>query len=177
MASVKYTKVDRFEIEKFDGVMNFGLWQIQVKDVLIQLGLVKALKGRPEKKTKSKGATESSSQGVPDTDQGDSDEEWEEFDARCASKIRLCLAKNVLANVATVPTAKGLWERLEEMYMAKTSINRLYLKEQLHTLKMQEGTKITDHLSKLNSICGELESVGVKVEDEDKALQLIWSLS
>lgn len=28
----------RFEVEKFDGSINFGLWQIQVKDVLIQSG-------------------------------------------------------------------------------------------------------------------------------------------
>ncbi|MED6202150.1 hypothetical protein PIB30_102501, partial [Stylosanthes scabra] len=28
----------RFDIEKFDGRMFFGLWQVQVKDVLIQSG-------------------------------------------------------------------------------------------------------------------------------------------
>ena len=33
-------------MEKFDGNINFGLWQIQVKDLLIQSGLHKALKGR-----------------------------------------------------------------------------------------------------------------------------------
>ena len=36
----------RFDIEKFDGKMNFGLWQVQVKDILIQYGLHKALKGK-----------------------------------------------------------------------------------------------------------------------------------
>ncbi|RYR36624.1 hypothetical protein Ahy_A09g041590 [Arachis hypogaea] len=34
----------KLEIEKFDGRINFGLWQVQVKDVLIQSGLHKALK-------------------------------------------------------------------------------------------------------------------------------------
>ena len=33
----------KFGIEKFDGIMNFGLWQIQVND--IQSGLHKALRG------------------------------------------------------------------------------------------------------------------------------------
>ena len=28
----------KFDIEKFDGRINFGLWQVQVKDVLIQFG-------------------------------------------------------------------------------------------------------------------------------------------
>ncbi|KAL4582360.1 hypothetical protein LXL04_006907 [Taraxacum kok-saghyz] len=42
----KYTPM-RFDVEKYDGRINFGLWQVQVKDVLIQSGLHKALKGKP----------------------------------------------------------------------------------------------------------------------------------
>ena len=41
---------------------------------------------------------------------------------------------------------------------------------------MVEGTKIFDHLSVLNGIASELEAIGVKIEDEDKALRLLWSL-
>ncbi|KAL9451391.1 hypothetical protein AB3S75_013036 [Citrus x aurantiifolia] len=41
---------------------------------------------------------------------------------------------------------------------------------------MAEGTKIFDHLSILNGIVSELEAIGVKIEDEDKALRLLWSL-
>ena len=37
----------RFDIENFDGRINFGLWQVQVKDILIQSGLYKVLKGKP----------------------------------------------------------------------------------------------------------------------------------
>ncbi|KAF6169450.1 hypothetical protein GIB67_021453 [Kingdonia uniflora] len=40
---------------------------------------------------------------------------------------------------------------------------------------MDKGTSIGDHLSSLNEIVSELESIGVKVEDEDKVLQFIWS--
>ena len=31
-----FSSAVKFDIEKFDGRINFGLWQIQVKDVLIQ---------------------------------------------------------------------------------------------------------------------------------------------
>ena len=41
---------------------------------------------------------------------------------------------------------------------------------------MEEGTTISDHLSVLNGIVSELESIGVGIDDEDKALRLIWSL-
>ncbi|RYR62367.1 hypothetical protein Ahy_A04g019864 [Arachis hypogaea] len=39
-----YSSAVKLEIEKFDGRINFGLWQVQVKDVLIQSGLHKVLK-------------------------------------------------------------------------------------------------------------------------------------
>lgn len=161
MSSVK------FDIEKFDGRINFGLWQVQARDVLIQSGLHKVLKGRPTPVSSTTGESSKSKM---------SDEDWEELDLKAASTIRLCLAKNVLANVNGISTAKGIWEKLEELYQKKGVSNRVYLKEQFHTLRMDEGMKISDHLSVLNSIVSELEAIGVKVEEEDIALRLIWSL-
>ncbi|PON68556.1 hypothetical protein PanWU01x14_095270 [Parasponia andersonii] len=105
-----------------------------------------------------------------------SDEEWDDMDERAVTTIRMCLAKNVLANVLGIITAKDLWRKFEELYQAKGVSNRVYLKEQFHTLYMNEGTKISDHLCVLNSIVSELEAIGVKIEDEDKALRFIWSL-
>ncbi|KAF3659902.1 hypothetical protein FXO38_10518 [Capsicum annuum] len=87
----------KFDIEKFDGRINFGLWQVQVKDVFIQSGLHKTLKERP---TSGKGDKDSEkSESSKDLEKSRiSDEEWEELDMKAASQIRLCLAKNVLAN-------------------------------------------------------------------------------
>jgi hypothetical protein len=152
---MSYSSAMKFDIEKFDGRINFGLWKVQVNDVLIQSGLHKALKGNTSKMEADK---------------------WEELDLRAASAIRLCLAKNVLANVQNLSSAKELWERLEGLYQAKDISNRLLLKEQFHNLRMDEGTKISDHLSTLNNIVSELESIKVEIDDEDKALRLIWSL-
>jgi hypothetical protein len=88
----------------------------------------------------------------------------------------LCLAKNVLANVQGMSTAKELWEKLEEMYQTKGISNHVYLKEQFHTLRMIESATILDHLSILNGIVSKLETLRVKMDDEDKALRLILSL-
>lgn len=155
----------KIDIEKFDGRINFGLWQVQVKDLLIQYGLHKALKGKPTLVT-----------GIESSKTNISDEDWEDLDLRAASAIRLCLAKNILANVHGISMAKELWEKLEELYQAKGVSNRVYLKEQFHTLRMNEGTIMSDHLSVLNGIVSELETIGVKLDDEDIALRLIWSL-
>ncbi|KAL5823556.1 hypothetical protein ACOSQ3_021529 [Xanthoceras sorbifolium] len=40
----KFLSSLKFNVEKFDGKINFVLWQVQVKDVLIQSGLHKVLK-------------------------------------------------------------------------------------------------------------------------------------
>ena len=37
-------KGTRFEVEKFNGTGNFGLWQTRVKDLLAQWGWLKALR-------------------------------------------------------------------------------------------------------------------------------------
>ena len=48
MSTSKTSKVSaiRFDVEKFDGKsVNFGIWQCQMRDVLIQVDLHKALLG------------------------------------------------------------------------------------------------------------------------------------
>lgn len=46
MSAYKFSNPIRIAFEKFDGRISFGLWQLQVKDVLIQSTLHKALKGK-----------------------------------------------------------------------------------------------------------------------------------
>jgi len=40
---MSYSSAVKFDIEKLDGNINFGLWKVQVKDVLIHSGLHKLL--------------------------------------------------------------------------------------------------------------------------------------
>ena len=87
----------RIEVEKFDGRINFALWLIQVKNLLIQFRLHKALKGKP-----SPASCSDSEKFVM------SNEDWEELDERYASAIRLCLVKNFLAYVGKIPSSKEL---------------------------------------------------------------------
>jgi hypothetical protein len=43
------TSSTKFDVMKFDGSGNFGLWQRRVKDLLVQQGMVKVLYGsKPE---------------------------------------------------------------------------------------------------------------------------------
>ena len=60
--------------------------------------------------------------------------------------------------------------------MTKSLANKLRLKERLYTIRMAEGTSIQSHLNEFNSICVDLESLDVKIDDEDKAILLVVSL-
>ena len=50
------------------------------------------------------------------------------------------------------------------------------LKKRLYSLWMQEGGDVLDHIQKFDQVCNELLNIGVKIEEEDKSLLLLYSL-
>ena len=65
----------KFEVEKFDGTNNFGMWQCEVMDVLVQQELDITLEDKPERM---------------------SDKDWEKINRQACGTICLCLAKDVI---------------------------------------------------------------------------------
>jgi hypothetical protein len=146
------TKID---IPKFDGKISFAIWQIQMKAVLTQLCVRKTLQPRPADTTDGK---------------------WEDLDEKTLSALQLSLSHDVLREVMNAKSAAELWNKLEELYMTKSLANKLRLKERIYTIRMVEVTSIQSHLNEFNSIIVDLESVDVKIDDEDKAILLVVSL-
>jgi len=60
--------------------------------------------------------------------------------------------------------------------MTKSLTNKIRMKERLYTFRMAEGSHVQKHLNEFNSILVDLESLDVKIEDEDKAIFLVMSL-
>lgn len=145
------------KIDKFTGSNSFSLWQIKMRALLKQQGLWAPL---------MKKATAS----------GSDDVDMASLEEKAHSTIMLCLADDVITEVATEETAAGLWLKLESLYMTKSLTNKLLLKQRLFSLRMQEGTILREHLDQLNTILLELRNIEVKVEDEDAALILLVSL-
>ena len=98
----------RFEVEKFDGTGNFGLWQTRVKDLLAQQGCLKALlqEAKPAKMEA---------------------EDWEELQLRTAGTILLCLSDQVIYHVMDENLPKKIWKKLESQFMSKTATIKVYL--------------------------------------------------
>ena len=99
----------QFKVERFDGKRSFTLWQRRLKDILVQQGSMRALKGKnskPEKMTK---------------------EEWEDLELECISTIRLCILDNIINNVIDEDSAPALWKKLEKLYLGKSLTMKLNL--------------------------------------------------
>ncbi|GJX46602.1 hypothetical protein Tco_0271792 [Tanacetum coccineum] len=92
------------------------------------------------------------------------------------STILLSLLDEVLYEVADEETNTGVWKKLEKLYMTKSLMNKLLLKQRLFSLRMKEGSALKDHLDALNSILMDLKNVEVKIDDEDAALINLVSL-
>ena len=155
---MKATINSQFSVERFNGNSSFTLWQRRVKDILVQQGLAKALKGKDAK---------------PETMK---DDDWEELMMKCVSTIRLCIADNIINNVMDEDSASALWEKLEKLYLAKSLTNKLHLKRQLYRLKMDECGSLMEHMNVFNGYLDQLQKVDVKIDEEDKALLLLTSL-
>jgi len=95
---------------------------------------------------------------------------------KALSAIQLCLAPYVLQEALDKTIAVDLWVQLEKLYMTKSLANKIRLKEMLYTFCMAEGTPVQKRLIEFNSILVDLDSLDVKVEDEDKVILLIVSL-
>lgn len=147
--------VSKFDVVKFNGTGNFGLWQQRVKDLLVQQGLVKALKKKPEAM---------------------SADDWEELQMKAVSTIRLCLADDVMYHVIGDESPAGVWAKLETRYMSKSLTNKLFLKQKLFGLKMMEGSDLIQHINTYNQIVSDLLRIDVKFDEEDQALMLLCSL-
>ncbi|GJS47454.1 retrotransposon protein, putative, ty1-copia subclass [Tanacetum coccineum] len=145
----------KFDIKKFDGTGDFGLWRIKMRALLIQHGCEAALEVLPaDMEAEAK----------------------DELNKKAHSVVILCLGNKVLREVTGETTAAGVWTKLETLYMTKSLANKLYLKKKLYTFYMPAGRKISEHIDEFNKIVLDLANIEVKFEDEDLALLLLTSL-
>ena len=146
----------KFAVVKFDGTGNFGLWQTRVKDLLAQQGLSKTLSDQKPEKV--------------------DDDKWEEMTAQACATIRLCVSDQIMYHVMEETSPKKIWDKLEGKFMSKTLTNKLFLKQKLFGLKIQEGSDLATHINVFNQLVADLLKVEVKVDDGDGAIILLCSL-
>ena len=67
--------------------------------------------------------------------------------------------------------------KIRDIYMTKMLSKKLYLKKQLYGLRMKEGATVLEHLNFFKKVINELLTVDFKIDEEDKVLIFLSSLS
>jgi len=156
----------KVDIQKFDREISFNLWKVQMRAIPIQHGLWKVLLGphmRPSTMTEEKEAC-----FVVGLRMGG-----------IGGKGTVChivVLGGTCLTRGDKTTIVDLRARLEELQMTKSLVKKIRLKERLSTFRMAEATLVQKHLNDFNSIIVDLESLDLKVEDEDKEILLVVSL-
>ena len=91
-------------------------------------------------------------------------DEWKELEARCVSTIWLYIGDNVFNHVIDEESIPKLWEKLQ-------------FRRKLYRLKMEESGDLMKHMNKFDKVIDQLKKVDVMVEQEEKALVFLASLS
>jgi len=137
----------KWDIDKFTGDNDFGLWKVKMEAVLIQQKCEKALKGE--------GMLSVTMSRAEKTEMVD----------KARSAIVLCLGDKVLREVAKEPTAASMWSKFEYLCMTKSLAHRQFLKQQLYSFKMVESKAIMQKLVEFNKTLDDLEIIEVHLED------------
>lgn len=148
----------KFDVERFTGKNDFGLWRLKMRALLVQQGLHDALLGE---------------KNLPSTMQ---EKKKIKLLEKAHSAIILSLGDTVLREVAKAESTAEVWLKLESLYMTKSLANRLHKKIKLYTFKMTPGMSIEEHLDHFNKIILDLENIDITISDEDKAILLLTSL-
>ena len=143
-------------VEKFNS-QNFPLWKMQMEDYLYQKYIYLPLSG----KTNNSVAM--------------TDAEWKILDRKALGTVRLCLAASVTFNISKETTTEGLMQKLAKLYEKPSASNKVFLMKRLFNMKMSEGGSIADHLNDFNIVTIQLSSIGVKFDDEVRALLFLYS--
>jgi len=137
----------KWDIEKFTGDKNFGLWKVNMEAVLIQEKCEKALKGE--------GALMVTMSRAEKTEMVD----------KARRAIVLCLGDKFLREKVKEPTAASMWSKLESLYMTKSLTHRQFQKQQLYSFKMVESKAIIEQLVEFNKTLDDLEIIEVHLKD------------
>ncbi|TXG64595.1 hypothetical protein EZV62_011589 [Acer yangbiense] len=150
----------KFDIDKFDGSGDFGIWRRKVKALLSQQKILKAIEG-PEK--------------LPDSLTVEQKDDMLEM---ALGTIILNLSDNVLREINDEKTACDVWKKLESLYLTKSLTNKIYLKERLFGFKMDASKGLGKNLDDFKKMTIELANAGEdeKLSDENEAIILLNSL-
>lgn len=96
---------------------------------------------------------------------------------RALAIIVIALQPKLLYMIGHPKDPKVVWEKLQDTFQKKSWVNKLRLKRKLHNMKLKPGDDLHVHLKTFVDIFEELAVVGDPIQDEDRVINLLVSLS
>lgn len=145
-----------FEVGNFNGKRNFSIWQQKMKGILVQQKISKAIDGKfPSNLTKV---------------------QKEEYDELAYTSIILHLSDTILRKVGKLDSTKQHWEKSEDLYLLKSTPNKLYLLERFFSFKMDPSKDLDDNLDVFNKLVKDIFNCDEEVSEMYKAIILLNSM-
>lgn len=94
---------------------------------------------------------------------------WQKKDLEALNAIVQTLSTVQTSYVINQTSARGVWNKLEEVSRGRILERRLNLKRKLNTIKWEKGENATQYMQRLESITEELRSMGETFEDVEVA--------
>jgi len=157
---VKFVNLHPMKIDviKFDGMNNFGMWMYEVMDALTVSNLEDTLY-------------------LEEKSEESSEKDWDKMNRTMCRLVRSCLTQNIKYHMLYETSARKMWDILEKKYLIKRIESRLHLKRRLYCFQLNREFSIDEHMNNNTKLLTDLVSVDVSIEEEDKALILLNSLS
>jgi len=153
-------KLKNFHIQKFDG-NNFQLWKFQMEIIFRAEKILDVVDGKTTR---------------PETTEAEKRRAWDENNSKGMLIISTGLEYSQLQTVIACDTAAQMWNRLKSVHEQRSSVNKVTLKQQFFSYRMNPNESIAQHISKIESMALALADVSERVTDVDKIAKTLESL-
>ncbi|CAI5708026.1 unnamed protein product [Peronospora farinosa] len=102
---------------------------------------------------------------------------WKVADMKALAVLVKLISSTYQCMVRECESAFEAWEVLKTFFAKKNLHNRVQLRKELHEFVMETGASLMDHLLKFDELCLKLGAAGDSMDDDEKLVLLLGSLS
>ena len=140
---------------------NYATWKVQLKMALMREDLYSIVTGNEE---------------APSDDQSAAYRSYVKRRDKALATIVLAVEPKLLYLLGDPDNPADVWKKLQGTFQRKTWANKLRLRRQLYSMKLNPGDSMQLHLKKFTELFDELAVVGDAVEEEDRVINVLASL-
>ena len=140
---------------------NFPTWKIQCKMALMKDGLWGIVSG---------------AEAAPPRENADRFSKFESKRDRALAIIVLSINPSLLYLIGDPKDPVDVWTRLSNHFQKNTWANRLALRRKLHSLRLNSGQPVQEHVKAMTEVFNELAVIGDAIEESDRVVYLLASL-